>query len=114
MSDNVTSEQLRPDEIARLDEYERLCANDIVPDEHNGLWWLSFADDDGFRGAALVFADSLVNAIREAHVLRINPGGEVMGIPVPGDIAPGGKWIGRLLSADECRELDEIMCGGNQ
>lgn len=46
-------------------------------------WWLSFADGDRppgsqFLGCAAVDAPDMPSAIRRAHVLGINPGGEVL------------------------------------
>ena len=49
------------------------------------LFWLSFADEDGFRGAAFVEAEDLIAAVRRAHLLGINPGGQVLGPAVPED-----------------------------
>ncbi len=46
-------------------------------------WWLSFADEDGFRGVCIVRARGLVPAIARTHLLGINPGGEVQGAELP-------------------------------
>lgn len=43
------------------------------------LWWLSFADADGFRGVVIVRAHGLISAVRLTHQLGVNPGGEVAG-----------------------------------
>jgi hypothetical protein len=47
------------------------------------LIYLSFADGDGFRGAAIVEAKGILSATLRCNTLGINPGGEVMAIPVP-------------------------------
>jgi hypothetical protein len=47
----------------------------------DGWMYLSFADDDrgGFLGAAIVEGNNVGQAARRAHVLGINPGGQVLG-----------------------------------
>ena len=42
------------------------------------LYWLSFADDDRLLGVAFVEGMTAIDAVREAHSLGCNPGGEVM------------------------------------
>lgn len=41
-------------------------------------WWLSFADETGFLGAAIVRGVDAHDAVRRSHRLGLNPGGEVM------------------------------------
>ncbi len=46
------------------------------------MWWLSFCDPDAptgeqFLGACIVDAVDEITAVRVAHILGINPGGEV-------------------------------------
>jgi hypothetical protein len=43
------------------------------------LWWLSFADETGFKGVVILKALGMAHAIKRSHQLGINPGGEVMG-----------------------------------
>ena len=71
-------------------------------------YWLSFVDSEKpegerFIGATIVRSDCIENAIRKAWWLRINPGGEVMGIQIPPEqeamIKPG--WENRLISQAE-------------
>jgi hypothetical protein len=69
------------------------------------LVWLSFSADDGFRGACVVEGFDTRSAIEEAHRLGINPGGEVMALPVP----PGCESrlpLNTLMSRDEIERLD--------
>ncbi len=50
------------------------------------LWWLSFADDEGFRGACVVDVgedDDFLQAVMISHSLGINPGGQVLGDTCP-------------------------------
>ena len=70
-------------------------------------WWLSFADDTGFLGGCVVKADSMMNAIRATHVLRINPGGSVQGTFM--ENGPGSFPLGKLLSASEINSFDEAL-----
>jgi hypothetical protein len=72
-------------------------------------WWLSFADGERpkgeqFLGVVIVGeADSIVGASILAHALGINPGGEVLGAPIPPEylatIAESDR--GRLLTKTE-------------
>jgi hypothetical protein len=74
----------------------------------SGLWWLSFAGDS-FLGAAIIPAADFISAVTAAHLLGINPGGEVLGHPWIGEegkpLIPD-NYIGRLLNT---RELDKLM-----
>jgi len=46
-------------------------------------WWLSWADAEGFNGAAIVDAEDFLEAVTVAIKLKIRPikGGQVVGIP---------------------------------
>lgn len=73
------------------------------------LWWLSFADGtkptgEQFLGVAIVEALGFIEAVRVAHLLGINPGGEVRGGPVPTEPYPE-TVRNRLLSKDEILAL---------
>lgn len=46
------------------------------------FWWLSFADDSGFLGAAIVEGDDMKAAVTNAWKHGVNPGGEVKGMPL--------------------------------
>jgi hypothetical protein len=69
-----------------------------------GWWWLSFCDTskpaDGFAGACSVEGSTLDDAVRRATDLGINPGGEVLGLPIhPSSIAmTPASWRRRLLT----------------
>ena len=58
-----------------------------VPEWESGRrrWWLSFADESGFRGAAVVRGTNLIDAVRWSKTLGCNGGGEVMGIEIAED-----------------------------
>lgn len=76
-------------------------------------WWLSFADESGNLGVAIVGpADDIASAAILAKMHDCNPGGEVLGFPAPPDIEPliMDDERFRLLSKDEALELDrQIM-----
>ncbi len=73
-------------------------------------WWLSFADGDGFLGAALVAARDFVDAVDVAHRLGINPGGEVLGSEMP-SMPVDAEWTNRLLSLADVRAIDGLKEG---
>lgn len=77
------------------------------------LWWLSFADaslptGSQFLGACIVAAETPVAAIKIAHSLGINPGGEVVWVAIPPDRAPlvEAHWRERLLTRRETDDLN--------
>jgi hypothetical protein len=76
-----------------------------VTDDANSFWWLSFADDDGFRGVVIVEASSFMDAVMMTHVFGINPGGEARGWEVPERELHKipEHHVGRLLSIEELR-----------
>lgn len=80
-------------------------------------FWLSFADPDlpkgkQFLGVIVIKAIDFLDAIKEASGKGINPGGEVVGNEVVGDLAKiPEEYIGRLLTRDEAQALDAILMG---
>ena len=62
------------------------------------IWWLSFADEDGFLGGVLIRADSFIDAVSKSHELKLNPGGEVQGVQLPGDADPPDHELNRLYA----------------
>lgn len=68
-----------------------------------GTWWLSFAESGRFLGVVVTRAPSLVWAIRRAHRLGVNPGGQVLGGQVPDDLVPASVRD-RLLCEAEAQE----------
>ena len=84
-------------------------------------FYMSFADGtrlkgDQFLGAVIVPALSLVEAIAVAHVLGINPGGEVLGHRVHNpetgdDIAVPERFQNKLLGREELEELSSWAVG---
>lgn len=77
-----------------------------------GLWWLSFSDEQACLGVAIVDGDDVVEATMRAHMLGINPGGQVLGIPVPPDdpdaVASVEQYgTDRLISVAELKAAGE-------
>lgn len=73
-------------------------------------WWLSFAEDR-FLGVAIVRAPTWLDAVRRTHRLGINPGGQVSWEQLGTEEAvrvPAG-WLDRLLTREECAELERLM-----
>lgn len=71
------------------------------------LWYLSFVGDKGFLGGCVVKATTIEEAIRRSWRLKINPGGEVMCIPVPAgreDMLP----LNRLMTRQELEEYGPV------
>ena len=72
-----------------------------------GLWYLSYADDDCFRGGAYIEAHGPASAALRANIEKISPGGEVMIFgPVPADKIPERKFWNRLLTKTELQQAD--------
>jgi hypothetical protein len=78
------------------------------------LWWLSFVDPDlgippeeqvpggpSFLGVAIVEAAGAIGAVRRAHELKINPGGEVACAGPFERESWDPSWWNRLLSKTE-------------
>lgn len=64
-------------------------------------WWISFADGRGFLGACIVSAFGMVDAVKQAHLLGINPGGQALGREVPPGVEVPDGAKKRLLSRDD-------------
>ena len=73
-------------------------------------WWLSFADDEGFRGGINVQGDDFLGAVLNAKLMGQNPGGQVRGLELTFDISDlPEKYKNRLLSLDDIAEMDRAM-----
>ena len=71
-----------------------------------GWFYLSFVDDTGFLGIIVVKAHGPTTALKRAHELQINPGGQVMAVRLPDDyhshmLQPIEEVGDRLLSREE-------------
>jgi len=67
-----------------------------------GLWYISFAAGEGFRGATVVEARSSEGAHAEATRRNLNPGGEAAILPVPPRHEGEARaYLNRLVSLEE-------------
>lgn len=94
------------------EEFEQRVAG-FMADPFDGWMWLSFADphlDEGeqFLGVAIVPGANVVQAAVHASMLGCNPGGEVIGYPIPDEHLPELELRCRLLSEAELHEHDLI------
>ena len=89
----LTKEQFE----ARLDELIKQES-----DQPQQFWYLSWAGDDGFHGAAITKAPGFVTARTILSMLGVNPLGECRGVPFPEGVEPvEEKYRNRLLQLDE-------------
>lgn len=74
------------------------------------VWYLTFADDDGWRGAALVPGCGMIDACSTARALGCNPGGEVVGYALAEDILRyiPPAFYGKPLTREDLDTLDAI------
>lgn len=67
-------------------------------------FYISFATDEGFRGATVVQADDAAGAVEEATTRGLNPGGEaaIMEIPPEAESEPDMlAMVNRLVGREE-------------
>lgn len=95
----MTIEQLRK-RNAELIAAERERAGDKTT-----FWYLSYSGESVFNGGVIVRAFGFVHACQRARDLRINPGGEIMGLPIPADRVPAGKYLDKLLTLADLLEI---------
>jgi hypothetical protein len=76
-----------------------------------GLWWLSYADDEGARGVVLTRAPSFLAACVKARRMGLSPGGQVAGGEVVNEraLVAFAPHIDRLLTPHEARALTEAL-----
>jgi hypothetical protein len=67
-------------------------------------YYLSFADSE-FHGAVVVKAHGITDALFVVNALRINPGGEVLCVLLPGDKIPAEEFRNRLLNKKEIEAM---------
>lgn len=74
-------------------------------------WWLSFADGrkpkgQQFLGVCIVEGATFIAAIKAAHILGLNPGGEVQAQELPADSEVHPSWLGVLLDRKTIEQHD--------
>jgi hypothetical protein len=69
-------------------------------------WYLSFAGEEGFRGACIVQAQDALAAVAVSHHLGINPHGEVMMLQTNEEVLADFPLAdrNRLLTEEELRQ----------
>ena|SRR5258707_975616 len=90
-------------------EQSRTLGNILSEDELPAqAFWLSSADEHGFRGAVIVHANDFMEAIMRANLLSVNPHGECQGMPIDADFASKipEHWKNRCLTREECMQCD--------
>ncbi len=103
-----------------MDDAERKAKMEEMLEEERakgqyGWWWLSFAEPRppegrGFLGAVLVQANGFGSAVIKAGLQHLNPGGEVVGEPIPpSNPEPLPEFTNRLLNRQECEEFGRRM-----
>lgn len=70
--------------------------------------YLSFADKTSFRGATIVEAADVMEAVQKTWKMNINPGGEVIG----GQISPDDPMFKPLLNTLVTDREEMIRLGG--
>ena len=80
-------------------------------EQPNSGWYLSFAGEDGWRGAVMVLARGFTSAVQVANRLGINPGGEIAGEHLPMEFFTKvpDKYKDRLLNRDDLDQFDKDM-----
>lgn len=70
------------------------------------LWWLSYADDEGFRGVVITYAVDFLAACMKAKILGVSPGGQVRGFELPPEAEEevAARDIDRCLSQKEAEK----------
>jgi hypothetical protein len=77
---------------------KQLLAEELEQKER--WYYVSFAAEEGFRGAAIVRAHGVTTAIMRTHALDINPGGQVLALPISAEMCVDGL-TDRLLTREE-------------
>lgn len=98
---------------ARIQKVQRECCEIIAKREKRPAtaFWLSFADETGFKGAVIVHAENFMTALMEANVRGINPHGECRGLEIPEEKTQHipESWKNRILSRKDCEDFDAAM-----
>ena len=68
-------------------------------------YYLSFAGEEGFRGAVVVEAPTFGLAVLRTTVLKINPHGEVLGAIISEEELPPTIYRHKLLSKEQIKEI---------
>lgn len=87
-----------PDAILQARKLQ-VALDELSDPANKGIYYLSFATDEGFQGGVFIEAHGIITALDKANDLGIAPEGEVM---CWGPIAPPEEqWLNRLLTEEE-------------
>ncbi|WP_131823287.1 hypothetical protein [Mycobacteroides chelonae] len=70
-------------------------------------WYLSFAGESGWLGACFIRAASSSAAVKRAHAVGANPGGEVSALG-PLDLDIRAEYADRLLTLAEAEDARAV------
>lgn len=66
-----------------------------------GWWYLSYADEAGFRGGVYLQAHGPMEATYLSRHRHLSPGGQVFILKVPTQFVPAEQFCNRLLTKEE-------------
>lgn len=73
-------------------------------------WYLSFAGEEGFLGGVVVGpAGGIAEAVQLARRRNCNPGGEVLGCPIPPTLVPPERFRFRLMDKEQVQEMETAV-----
>jgi hypothetical protein len=74
--------------------------------EPQKLWWLSYANDEGFRGVVITYASDFLSACMKSKMLGVSPGGQVRGFELPPEAESeiAAQDLDRCLNQEEAKK----------
>jgi hypothetical protein len=87
--------------------WNKRCSQLLTEETKRPRRWhyLSFADDEGFLGGLVLFVHGVMEGMIVSRALGLNPGGEVMCIPV--ENLPPQQYLYKLLTREEVEQMDK-------
>ena len=100
--------EMHDDVKQAAEEWEKRVAEVFLQEMQQPETWhyISFADKV-FHGAVIIMAHGIADAVSKCHRLNINPGGQVLCVPMPEDIiaqVPETDRI-RLLTREDVQRI---------
>jgi hypothetical protein len=90
-----------------FNERVRQLASDEIGGKQWGWFYLSWADEKGWLGAAYIRAYGPVTARLRCSAMEINPGGQCIILRIPADMTlPPVEYRNRLLNKEEILTFD--------
>jgi hypothetical protein len=70
------------------------------------LWWLSYANDEGFRGVVITYSSDFLTACMRSRMLGVSPGGQVRGFELPPEAESeiAAQDLDRCLNQEETKK----------